>query len=578
MPKRIFPQGRLWNKLSLTFTVAMTTILLVFSPLVYMTTENKMGQLNQIHNQQVMAQMGYNIQLMNNTVRDLCMTIFLDADAMGLLYSKEKDAHIFDAIQRMNKITGPYLNVNPYVHSIYLYNGSRDTFYSSYNGIYYQDQPLLDYLKNNSAPPINRPIYRQIAKTVNQKEVYSPVFTYILYDALLPDGRMEAAVIINVNPSWIMGNLSAVNDIGESIKDSISLVDPNNHIITSSESFPYQEDIHMILNGINQEALSGETDIVLKGDRHHVLYLRIPEEGWTIYKIQPQINWIHNAYSIRIFIMIITILFVLLSILLALTLSRRIYRPIGNLVREVAGLEGGSGTPQDEIGFLKEFLLHCQMAPQETERQNSAIYKNYTFRTLLLDGGVSSNVPLTEAEQFAVDLNGPFLLAIAKVDRYQIFKQAFSPRERNAIFFAICNVIEELVSPDCRCDVFDLQENSIVLLAQKKDGGCASNDFLPSVFSESQAVFRKHFRISLTFAVTGQPCTLKNLPAEYQLLQTLLEYRFICGYGQILTAHLLENRLEPEKIANQLVLLQQNLLQAVSFGEIERCRKEFPIF
>lgn len=149
-------------------------------------------------NEEIVEKLSNNIQYMNELVNKYSMLVFIDNVINPLLYNdgsgieKENEIRILNHLHNMSDAYG-------IIHSVIIYNGVADRFYSWDSG-YYADE-FIKQIKDNRAG-IKSPVLRELPRDIYYNN--RNAMTYVIDEPYGTGGF----IVINVSDEWINNSLS----------------------------------------------------------------------------------------------------------------------------------------------------------------------------------------------------------------------------------------------------------------------------------------------------------------------------------------------------------------------------------
>jgi hypothetical protein len=174
-------------------------MLAAFMSAVYISVRSNVRRDEEAADQRILYQMLVNIDYMDNTFKSLCYSAYTLAEVRTVMYLKEPDTYenCYSQLERLQRIQLQ----NTFVHSVQIYNYDKDVIYSTKNN-FREDVSVRKILAGYGAAPRLKPILRQINN--NGTDIF--VLSYFMYDILNEDGRMNGALVMNIQLNWLLNN------------------------------------------------------------------------------------------------------------------------------------------------------------------------------------------------------------------------------------------------------------------------------------------------------------------------------------------------------------------------------------
>jgi hypothetical protein len=124
-----------------------------------------------------------------------------------MMYDVMLDEDIYAWIRNFQEVTNPIFLSNPDIHSIFIYNQSMDTTFSTYRFLSFEDKRFSELINADEPPPKYEPITSYI-EDISAANGQVRVFTYILYDVVSASGHPRGAVAINIKADMSMQSIN----------------------------------------------------------------------------------------------------------------------------------------------------------------------------------------------------------------------------------------------------------------------------------------------------------------------------------------------------------------------------------
>jgi YesN/AraC family two-component response regulator len=432
-----------------------------------------------------------------------------------MLYYSEPDP--FDTQAAMLDLRS-YLSSMPFIQSIYVYNPVSGRFYiaaqSGQEGIWNEnelkDASIMDILGNYQVYKPFTPIPRIIKSTSSDSED-TGVYTYLCYDAIGYDRKINSAVIVNISASWINRELGS--GVGEST-DRTFLVDDHNAVLTLEDLTNVKlgtADLELIKQlTLNQD--SGFKVTSFDNVKSLITYTASNSYKWHYVRITPYGEITEQTSVIRTKTFQIACLVLLIGLLLAWLMSRYLYVPINK--------------------------IESRMIDLESERRNSSYtLRQNTLRKLIQIQEFDPDVQLEKLRKtgIAFDFTKPYRLAYLRIDQFdRINKQ--NRKDILTYKFAIMNIATEICSKAYHVDSIDLEDDGILMLINTFEEDDAGSESLLSMLKDIQNACMEYLRIGVTVSLTPATKLPHELHAMYKLAKEASNQRFFRGRGALIEA------------------------------------------
>ena len=561
-------------------------IILTLSTVVYYYVQNTIQKNTYEANKQVLFQMEYNISQMDDSLKKITLNAYNSVDVMSIMNNNnitEKD--YLDISQKLDVLQKNILNFNPFIHSIYIYNNFNKRYFGTYMGMLTPDKTLENTLSNYKTVPKIMPIARKFDTGEYEKHKLEDVFTYTMYESTDSNNVLNGAVFVNVKSQWVIDNIKTIGSVSDDKSDGIFILTDHGEVISHGNSNAY-------VKKWLKDAYRGYTDnYISKGEtfgfstnkigkeKYFTTFLYIKQANWIILKVQPEKQVFKNVYRLRNMIICITLIFIIFAAFLSLNISKKIYRPVDNLIKEVlATFKKGTDKEniKDEIKFLEEiFKQSIEAISSEVEDRNSNILNTYFLRNLLVD---SSTMMSKEFEQainnvnLPINLNRPMVVCVLKIDKLNKFNEEYREEDRDLYKYAILNVASEIVGKLFENVAIDTKSDHVAMIVNTEGAGSDFYREIIDMFEEIQMFIQKVFRFSISTAVSEMSDNGLEISKNYKLALNYSEYRYIYGEGCIITKDMIQENLSNNQF-DYSYLQEKKLIEAIKDGNLTSAEK-----
>lgn len=545
-------------------------LLIAASALLYFNAQNKVSSMEHDADRKLLTQIKYNIENMNQIVKDLAVSTFNDEDFIAL-----KSGDDFEqSILKLDKLTRLVSN-SPYLHSIVFYNAVQGRFFSTVNhnmNTETMNQAFRDYMKNHAALP---KLQLTPMKLGGGEGV--DVFSLFVYDGPTLNAVNGNLLIVNIKPTWMLENVKALNALAERQDDIIFVTDSQGQVLISNDLMkPDQMDMKNEL--IPRIASSGkELDYFTYshgGKKYRVTYLTRGLNDWQIISLQDYDAVLTNVKQIRWTAAIVTASVVLLTILISIYFSIKLYRPIGHLMTLVRRNDGRGGDfHRDELSLIASSYSQMTDRLKELQQDQAAqqnIAKVYRLRNLIAG---STGVPETELAhdraQYGLDIpeSGAMILALARIDNLQEVQARTPEATMSLLYFAISNIGQELIRGSYSCETVDMKSDHVVFIIGHAGG--IGHEELRAILRQLQDTVRHYYHITVTMSVSPVFDSHRDITAMYGQALRYANYRMILGREALIEPSLVQ----PNEECSQFHIppeLDRQLIEGLKSGDWER--------
>jgi YesN/AraC family two-component response regulator len=527
------------RRILLSITLLMVIFLAASSFAVYYNSERNIIELQYESNKKVLSQIDYSIEFMNDTVEDLTRTIYNDYEIQKVLNS---ELPIGSAINVINKLNN-YARSTSFLDSIYLYNGMQDRFYITRGSNFDSDMVQKEFKGYFLYPqiPEGKLIPINVYGTVNDDYRNIHFFTMFKFGP----GK-NSGIAVNVKPEWLFGNITNINRVADH-KAPFYVLDSLGSLLNSDTELeePSQIRRELFRHIAHSQEKIGYLQVDLGKGEKIISYL-VPEIGnLTIFSVQPYTEFLGRVEGLKDTFLIFTLGSLLLAVAGSYVVSRRLYKPVENLLAQInwasGGLSGGDPQVKDELQYVSSMygkiidkIQHDKK--DEDSKEKTLLY--YWLKKLVADSqsfdldDLRGNVYLRKNR---IDLESNLLICIIKFDNYRQYLASTTTQEKNLYEFAVTNVAEEYISRLYPCAIFDITNDHLVVLLSNIEENQLENCLLLPLIKNIQDTILQYYGISITFAVSSVITDYRKISDFYEETLKSSEYRMIFGKGNLIT-------------------------------------------
>jgi len=581
--------GRLFVKMILTLTL-FTAVLLI--ALTFLLLENFKGHSERVieeSNAKLLSQVSYSANYMNDTVKSFAFYLFNQKSIQQWLYTSDYAATAVDEDDYRRLYD--YIRVNPFVHSLYLYNSKLNLMLSvadpslaqsGYVQRDFYDQDILKRIRNVNQSERFKPIPRAVP--LYNDKVHN-VYTYIIYDYYSKTEGIQGAIVVNIRSDYlqqIIANMSARSHIGETL-----ILDREGRIINFSSRFAFNESLkgHSFADRIlrNVRDNGGEPGSfigTLDGKRVLISYTHSEDLGWTFINYTDYSVFASSINRMKWITFVICFVMLAVSLVLVYVISRRLYLPIGDLVHRLVEKTGAADKAQgsiDETGIITDLFQEVYDKAKHADHmsRNMKSIEKLKFIQLLLADSQSLSNPSAAAEHhhLKIDLHSPMRLIGLSIDRYETISSKFDYKDRQLLLYAVSNVAGELLAARFPVETAEVSDGSVVALLNVGGAADSTGEGLAAVVEEIKLWSRKNLHLSLT-AVIGRVCgDVQDLSTCWQELRGWSKYRLLYGHGSTITEDLIANRdASPYELPKSDI---SDMLERLANGKHQEAKAEY---
>lgn len=531
----------------------------------------------------ILGQMSYSADYMNDSVRNFSFSIFNNPDIIPLMY-QDRTPDVMGLFSQIRKLYG-MIEMNPFVHSLYIYNNKLDSWFTvgnnsysnSYKSMEFPDKEITKLVAN---PHPDKTAFKPTLRMLpaENSNTSTEVFTYILYDF----SAKEGALIVNIKSTYLQNMVEKLNAESSVFGGRVLLVDRDGNVIGNESNLSDNNPAYLanMLKKIGDTAKSG--NFFEPESREMIFFVTSDVLGWKYIRIVPYGAIIAPIEKMKTFTILLSTCLLGSALFASFLLARRIYRPFSRLVEKVMKQTGPEALRQmkgDEVSVLSQAFqqshVKASMFEQE-ERHKSIENKNELLKTLL-----SKDAPIPENTEFLLQnaqvqfrTDQGFIVLLLKLDRFLEFKRSFSTKDRELLVYGLVNAAHEVIGEKFANETFKMDEDKIVVILNVEDD---NNQMLKRLLGEFADAIRtwseKHLRLSFTFSYGYIYDDYRRLKDSYEEVLNIAKYRLIFGTASLIT---------PETIQHQRFekysfppLTEKRFMEAIVSGNVDEAENCF---
>lgn len=572
------------SRIYLLIITAFLLLVTIFSLTVYFNLEKIVLKNEYKNNRNLLYQLKYNLNYMEEEVRNFCQYIYYHPDTKMIMYYKSIDNEYPDIMKNMARLQD-VTNMTYFLKSTYVYNNYEKAYYSTDNGVFSDNAIFTDVIGLYKEIPKMKLILRKITsgeKTDNNQNRY--IFSYFMYDNLDERKNMDGGVIFNIKPEWIFSNVKMLNT-ADFVNNDMFLILNNDtgellEAKPSDNSFKksVKDDYNLRIKkmGNSNKAFDFFTSR-LNGHDYLITYIKAEESNWAILKVQPYNEILEYINLLRKNIIFITLIFLGFAVIVAFSISQGIYKPIGRLVKKV-----GSSSFQkiavynsnDEIRYLDEvykYSLEQMNLYKEEKNTNREIVKNYFLRKMIIESTSFSKMETEKAcKDYGILLESGtyFMVLIVKLDNYRDFKRNYGHQDQELLKFAVINIMSELLSEQFVSESVDMREDQIVFILNVNSKAENIYEDILKQIKKAQEYIYQYYILSVSVSMSEIANDMTLLTKFYNQTLDNSVYRFIFGKMCIIKPEMVKENIENEDV-DYSAFLKKKLSEELKCGNIQ---------
>lgn len=568
---------------SITIVLVISILISVFTLYRYFEKE----QLNTVINasSKILGQMSYSAEYMSNSARNFSFSVFNNNEFFPLMY-QDQDSDSMKFLTPLNKLRS-LIEMNPFVHSVYIYNNKLDTYYTAmlmnaYKSSDFPDSEIVSMINNHSE--FNgefKPVPRKIAGQVGAPE--ANVYTYMLGDLSSRDNTVMGAVVVNVKSDYLQNMIEKLRFQNSIFDGDVFIVDNNGNMISNENRSLFLSNVSKlsyIEKIMNETRPSGSFFDEKSGQM--VFFVSSEVLGWKFVKTVPYEAIVAHIDEMKVFTIWLCIGLLAIALLVSVLLSRRLYLPLYQLVEKVKGQTGADDSKKmkgDEISILSFAFHQSQLKAirlEQAELEKLSEQKRDFLKQILTNDGMNSDElqrSLSGKFKLQVDLRQSYIVVLLSIDRFLEFRAKHTAKDRELFRYSLINAVHEVMLGEFANEVFEVDEDKIVIIANVMgyDKYEAIKNVLEVNIHKIRTWSDENLRIKFTTAY-GYVCDdFARLKDSYEEVRNISNYRLIFGTGATLTPETIKYQNFEKYILP--VTLEKQLSEAIVNGNAEAAGK-----
>ncbi|HEY5583163.1 MAG TPA: helix-turn-helix domain-containing protein [Ruminiclostridium sp.] len=543
MPKKLYP------KILLSFTVSITLTIIILSAVLYFSFESIVLQINTSFVKDNLTQVSYSGTQMNKTAYSLLMQMNADSDIRDMLFNYMPEIEQLTLSQ--NSLSS-FVSVNPFVQSIYVYNGFNDKIYDSgttswsRDGFY--DKEILYILDNFQKYQVLTPITRVIRNnTLNSSSgIQSNVYTYVFFDTQLnkDSNKLDNAIVVNISESFIK---DMINAMSSNKSNEIFIIDSTGTLLqtnTSSKILSKITDRSYIQKIILSPDSQGSFVDSVDDRKSLVTFASSSVMDWKIICVTPYEIIMDKINYMKYKVIIICCILFTIGILASYLLAKRINSP---------------------INFMQNKLSSLQI-----EQRHNLVLQKQMFLKTILQSGISSNLEntLETLKEFGVKIDPleKYIVIMLKIDHYFDFCNKYNSSDRSLFRFSIMNISSEICEAHFKNETLDLDDDHMVMIVNASDS-IEQIQLIKEVSTSIIESILTYLNFSISISISSISQDISDLNTKYDEALEASQYRVYSGSNSILMYQ--DIMVKHSKLFSYPIQKENKFIEALMLGNME---------
>lgn len=364
----------------LIFTITVITTMAMLSWFLNYHFERSITHIVNELNQDFLSESHRINEYLQKMIKISGMELFFEPSIQKLMYQKElSNFEVVSGIRRLDAV----MSTNIHTHSIYVYNAEKQHMYATSNIDSntlerFNDKEILKFLSGSADTIRLSPIPRYALGEV-------PVYSFIFYDIQRTEPHIRGALVINITLEWLR----------EVFKDE----DPTHSqvvFVDSKGTIAYHTNTSLFLNNIadtqmfdkmmQNEDNTGYFLLESEEKKDYVFYSKSQQTPLYLLRIYPYNTIMRSIVTLRRSTLILVLLCIFIALALAALMSRRLYKPIRQIVHRLDTAQKGD-REQNDLHYLStsiERLVSEAESFEETTHSYRTLLQTDVLREVLL--------------------------------------------------------------------------------------------------------------------------------------------------------------------------------------------------
>ena len=536
---KLFKRKKFLGRIQYGIVAIFSLSLIIFSLVTYYYIRNVFIENEFSNNQKLLNQISHNIENVDESITSLCLQLLSEPDVFNLMYQNSNTVDNILNIKKLQKRIIPY----PFIKSVGIYDFRSDVLYSTSAGIR-ENIGLFDrVIEENGTLPILRPFISEMPVAIGT-DVSEISFVYCLYDAYYHGTLPISSLFVEIDLSWFTESIKQIT-ITDTY-DNIYILNENGELIAGTGGVAFSESIQNIAREFleNKNEIVGYVNRTLDGASQIVTYLNIASIGIVLLKTQLYDSFFSILGIIFTNILFITAVFIVIGLLPSYMVSKRIYKPLANLISKMRMEKSANkNETTDEIAYISETIDTLIGSSNKTTAILPSAQKDYHLKNLLTSSFDDETIiKLFEHKDIAFKADSGFYVCLIMIDRYKEFDKVNDIQSKNIYKYAIINITCEVLSASYRVEGVDTGNDKIAVIINTKKMEDSIYPDLKKLFKRSQEYVNEYFNISFSVAFSGYGENISALSALYVSAIKSSQYRLVYGEGSIITPVMIDKR------------------------------------
>jgi len=534
--------GSYLRRMLLTLAVLMLMVVLFTAFAQYFVAEKTVLQIQQDANRRIMDQIDYNTSSMNEIVKHLAISLFVDREVNLLLSGRfENPFETSPMVSKLDHVAGS----SPFLTYIAAYNGTTDKLYVGGTSSQYPYREAVEAIRSLLTAGVSLPRMSFIPLHL-KTEARDDLFAMAMYEADKGGHRLEKALIFLIKPEWLLDNVRRINESGASSEGFTIVLDDLGNVLNDIPEGLKPDDVKLaVLSRIAANPKDMDSFVWGEGrDKRIVSYVSANGKRWKVVSVQSYAEVFSKFERMKTMTYVISFVCVLLAIAVSAVASYNLYRPVGELIRFIRHSRTDSSAmaeqSRDDIGFVadsfRSLAREMDLIKRDKDSQKTHL-KLYFIRKLLSDSHLMKReefVRIADNSGLRIAAEGSYMAGVLRIDAYRSLQAALAPEALELYKFAISNISSEMLNRKWLAEVVDMRSDHLAFIICSPDGKLEADGPLEDSMLELQAVVESYYKVTVSAAFSGPVDDYARLAGCYEDALQNSTYRLVLGHRALI--------------------------------------------
>lgn len=377
----------------LFFVATIVSTMALLSLVLYGNFETATADTINSLNQQFLAETHRINEYLQKMIKISGMELFFEPAIQQMMYQEQlSNFEMITGIRRLNSVQSMGL----YTHSIYVYNASQRYVYSTSN----RDSNPIDAFYDTGLGELLSPrsdIRRlaPIPRVIQDPSGPTPVYSFVFYESFPGEEGIHGALIINITIDWLREVLTG----GQGLPFTVMFVNPSGQVAYHSDHSLFLHDVShepFFSRILNDQQTTGYFVQSSRTGRYLVFYSTSEDSTLYLIRLYSYDTLLGGIAAMRKKTWIVVFVFVAAGTAVAFAISRRLYRPIQQLVHTVGSRSTRKSQRESDLDYLcssfQQLASRNRTLEEITASYRATLQKEALREILLVNAGMGKDI------------------------------------------------------------------------------------------------------------------------------------------------------------------------------------------